>query len=124
MDISSLQKVRYEYKPKLPPAIAGNLDNIGIQFETGSESIPDKEKLLELFPANFGKPIARFVQGRSSLKRSPLRVGVILSGGQAPGGHNVIAGLLDGLLAGNASSGLVGFKGGPGGLIEIGRAHV
>jgi len=71
-----------------------------------------------LFPGCYGKPVATFVRGAGKSSRDKLNVGVILSGGQAPGGHNVIAGLFDGLAAGNPGSVLFGFRGGPGGLVD------
>lgn len=118
MDVSALQRQRYGYIPKLPPVLRGKPEEIGLSMGTPTESVADSEALRALFPRNYGKPVARFVTGESAGKRKRLIVGVILSGGQAPGGHNVIAGLFDGLKAGNPESRLIGFKGGPGGLVE------
>jgi pyrophosphate--fructose-6-phosphate 1-phosphotransferase len=122
MDISSLQKLRYEYKPKLPASLQGEISAISVEFGEPTEAVADKEALREIFRHSYGKPIAAF--GRSSQAQNndkfsrELKVGVILSGGQAPGGHNVIAGLFDGLKKGNPNSKLYGFLGGPSGLID------
>jgi len=118
MELSPLQEARYAYIPKLPPVLAEGLNGIGVEFGSPTTAVADAEALKALFPACYGKPVARFTKGSGSLKRSPMRIGVILSGGQAPGGHNVIAGLFDGLKAGNPQSTLIGFKGGPGGLVD------
>ena len=117
MDISALQKARYQYKPKLPANISGNVNEIKIEFGKPTESISDRHALKELFKRTYGKPLARFVRGKSENSKK-LKVGVILSGGQAPGGHNVIAGLYDGIKLGNNASELYGLLGGPSGLIE------
>jgi len=123
MDISALQKVRYEYKPKLPSSLLGSIEDISIEHGSPTQSISDMEELRGIFKNTYGKPIISFTKKRkqaeqnADLKRK-LKVGVILSGGQAPGGHNVIAGLFDGLKSGNSDSTLIGFKGGPGGLVD------
>ncbi|MDR0313478.1 MAG: diphosphate--fructose-6-phosphate 1-phosphotransferase [Treponema sp.] len=117
MDISALQKARYEYKPKLPATIRGEINTISVEFGKATESVTDQEALKEIFKHNYGKPLATFSKGKSENSRE-LKVGVILSGGQAPGGHNVIAGLYDGLKKGNPKSALYGFLGGPSGMLE------
>lgn len=125
MDISPLQKARYAYSPKLPPALRGPVSGLGL--ETGAPALPEaafQSSLKALFPLSYGQARVRFTRpakaGDRSLAKgaSALKVGVILSGGPAPGGHNVIAGLFDGLKAGNPASTLTGFKGGPGGLVD------
>ena len=118
MDISALQKARYEYKPKLPTILTAPIDGIVAKFGDATESIADKKELKALFKNSYGKPIAKFAAGKNPNAGKKLTVGVILSGGQAPGGHNVIAGLFDGLKKGNKASKLLGFLGGPSGLIE------
>jgi pyrophosphate--fructose-6-phosphate 1-phosphotransferase len=118
MEISALQKARYAYKPKLPGNLTPDVGEISLQYGDPAEAVADREDLRALFKHSYGKPIATFVRGKNDRIRKPLRVGVILSGGQAPGGHNVIAGLYDGLKKGNPASTLYGFLGGPGGLIE------
>ena len=116
MEISVLQKARAAYAPKLPPALRGGAN---VKYEEGAptSSIADSEKIAELFPNNFGKPQITFSadKGEAAI---PMNVGVILSGGQAPGGHNVIAGIFDGLKSVNSESRLFGFLGGPSGLVD------
>ncbi len=119
MDISPLQHARYAYLPKLPGALAADPASVAVELGEPTESVADRDELKSLFKATYGKPIARFVPGRAKVEgRRPLKVGVILSGGQAPGGHNVIAGLFDGLKKLNPDSMLYGFKGGPSGLVD------
>ena len=117
MDISALQKDRYNYKPKLPDVISGDVSSIVIEFGQPTESICDKDSLKEIFKKTYGKPLAVFKKGQGE-NNCFLKVGVILSGGQAPGGHNVIAGLFDGLKKGNSKSELYGFLKGPKGILE------
>jgi len=118
MNISPLQKVRYEYKPKLPVSLLGSVDDITVEIGSPTEAISDKEELRGIFKNTYGKPLVTFVKGKNDKLKRELKVGVILSGGQAPGGHNVIAGLYDGLKKGNPNSTLYGFKGGPSGLTD------
>ena len=118
MEISALQKARYLYKPKLPDMLSQAIEEIAVSFGEPTKSIADSEALADVFKHSFGKPVAHFVKGKNEKISRPLTVGVILSGGQAPGGHNVIAGLYDGLKKGNKTSALLGFLGGPSGLIE------
>jgi pyrophosphate--fructose-6-phosphate 1-phosphotransferase len=116
MEISVLQKVRAAYEPKLPLAFA-NGANVTVKNGEPTESVGDKESIAKLFPMNYGKPILEFSAGTEKKARS-LIAGVILSGGQAPGGHNVIAGIFDGLRSINSNSKLYGFLGGPSGLVD------
>jgi pyrophosphate--fructose-6-phosphate 1-phosphotransferase len=118
MEISVLEKLRYGYRPKLPASLSGDTADIGVEYGAPTESVSDQEALRELFKKTYGKPVAVFTQGKNDGINRKLRVGVILSGGQAPGGHNVIAGLFDGLKRGNGESALYGFLGGPSGLID------
>ena len=118
MEISALQKARYAYKPKLPANISGDISEIVLEFGKPTESVADQKALRDLFKHSYGKPLAVFKKGKSEIARKIIKAGVILSGGQAPGGHNVIAGLYDGLKKGNPASELYGFLGGPSGLIE------
>ncbi len=118
MQLSPLQEARYAYAPKLPKVLAGGVGRVAIEFGEPTESVADREALRALFPSCYGKPAAKFVAGPGAAKRAKMTIGAILSGGQAPGGHNVIAGLFDGLKAGNPESTLLGFKGGPGGLVD------
>ena len=114
MTKSPLQIARASYKPKLPNAFKGNV----VLLEGAStESVADQTEIKELFPNTYGMPLVTFEPGEK--KTNPVvGVGVILSGGQAPGGHNVISGLFDGLKALNTDNKLYGFLGGPSGLVE------
>lgn len=114
--ISALQKARLEYQPKLPLA----LRTPGISVEFGANTAPpsDVEAIKVLFPHTFGQPEAKISNSGISLNASSIKVGVVLSGGQAPGGHNVIAGLFDALKSANVDSQLYGFLKGPGGIIK------
>ena len=118
MDYSPLQKSRYAYQPKLPSVLRGGPATIAMGLGKPTESLADHDALRALFPRSYGKPLAHFSTGTGDASRALLKVGVILSGGPAPGGHNVIAGLFDGLKAANPDSVLIGFKGGPGGLVD------
>jgi pyrophosphate--fructose-6-phosphate 1-phosphotransferase len=118
MEVSALQKVRYTYKPKLPGSLSRAVTDIAVQLGSPTESVSDQEALKARFKKTYGKPLATFVPGKNDALCRRLSVGVILSGGQAPGGHNVITGLYDGLKKGNPGSKLFGFLGGPSGLID------
>ena len=118
MKISSLQSARYEYSPKLPGMLRHGIANIGVQESEETQSAADQEVIKRLFPNTYGKKEITFVQGENTAEAKKQVVGVILSGGQAPGGHNVICGLYDALKAANKENVLYGFKNGPIGLIE------
>jgi pyrophosphate--fructose-6-phosphate 1-phosphotransferase len=123
MGISTLHNARYKYIPKLPASLLGEITGLSVELGAPTESVADKEALKELFKHIYGKPIATFSGGKNDRGkevdiRKELKVAVVLSGGQAPGGHNVIAGLFDGLKNGNPSSKLYGLLGGPSGLIN------
>lgn len=118
MNISPLQKVRYEYVPKLPGMLRNGISDICVQEGEATQSVADQEKIKALFPNTYGKKEITFEKGRNTSPVKKQIVGVILSGGQAPGGHNVICGLYDALKATNKENVLLGFKGGPSGLIE------
>lgn len=119
MTISPLQKARYEYAPKLPGMLRHGIQEISVKEGLATQSVADQEKIQALFPNTYGKPEITFVKGDAKdVTPSKKTVGVILSGGQAPGGHNVISGLYDALKALNPENTLLGFKGGPSGLIE------
>ena len=118
MDISNLQKMRYDYRPKLPSVLTLPLDKIGVRKGGNTESVADQRDLKQLFKNTYGKPVVEFVEGVNEHLSARLKVGVVLSGGQAPGGHNVIAGLFDALNKGNGESQLFGFLGGPSGIID------
>ncbi len=118
MKLSALQTARYQYAPKLPAVLTAKLEQIAIEAGKPTQSMANQAELKELFKHTYGKPMVNFKKGKNPNAGKKLRVGVILSGGQAPGGHNVIAGIYDGLKKGNPESKLFGFLGGPSGLIE------
>jgi pyrophosphate--fructose-6-phosphate 1-phosphotransferase len=115
MTKSALQIVRAAYKPKVPKTLEGI---VKIQEGQPTQSVSDQEAIQQLFPNTYGMPLITFVSGAEKKQYSPVNVGVILSGGQAPGGHNVIAGIFDGIKEMNPNSRLYGFILGPGGLID------
>ena len=118
MDISPLQKARYEYNPKLPGMLRHGIADICVSEGEATQSVADQEKIKALFPNTYGKKEVTFVKGKNTAAAKKQVVGVILSGGQAPGGHNVITGLYDALKASDRNNVLLGFKGGPSGLID------
>lgn len=115
MSISALQKARASYEPKLPQSLKGA---VKINEGAATESVADQAEIKELFPNTYGMPLLQFEAAAASEKHAAVNVGVILSGGQAPGGHNVISGIFDGIKNLNPDSKLYGFLGGPGGLVD------
>ena len=115
--VSPLQAARAAYQPKLPKVLAENGPNVAASEGGPTTSVADNEAIQRLFPKSYGLPIVTFEGGKGNASQA-LSVGVILSGGQAPGGHNVIAGLYDGLKKLNTNSNLYGFLGGPSGLAD------
>ena len=118
MKLSSLQMARYQYTPKLPGILRSGVSEICVNNGFATESVADQEKIQALFPNTYGKNEITFQKGQNTSEAKKQVVGVILSGGQAPGGHNVICGLYDALKAADAENVLYGFKGGPSGLLE------
>ena len=118
MSISPLQKARYEYAPKLPGMLRNGIADICVKEGAETQSVADQDKIKALFPNTYGKKEITFEKGQNTSEAKKQIVGVILSGGQAPGGHNVVCGLYDALKATNKENELYGFKGGPSGLIE------
>jgi diphosphate-dependent phosphofructokinase len=118
MTKSPLQQIRYQYSPKLPPALRGEIRFVTVDLGAPTESISNQSELKQLFPLTYGKPVARFSAGDTEAATGPKRVGVVLSGGQAPGGHNVIAGLFDALVHTDPNSKLFGFLSGPAGIVD------
>ena len=114
MKTSALQVERAAYQPKLPKALQGA---VKIQEGAPTQSVDDQEEIQKLFPHTYGMPLVEFVPGEHTESKR-LNVGVILSGGQAPGGHNVISGLFDAVKKLNPENQLYGFLMGPGGLVE------
>ena len=118
MNISPLQKARYEYTPKLPGMLRQGIANICVKEGAETQSVADQDKIKALFPNTYGKKEITFEKGQNTSAAKKQVVGVILSGGQAPGGHNVICGLYDALKATDKDNVLLGFKGGPDGLLK------
>ena len=118
MNLSPLQKARYEYVPKLPGMLRNGISEICVKDGEATSSVADQDKIKALFPNTYGKNEITFMKGENTSPAKKQVVGVILSGGQAPGGHNVISGLYDALKATDKNNVLLGFKGGPSGLID------
>lgn len=113
-EISALQKARAAYQPKLPKALQGA---VKVSEGEPTQSVGDKEEIKSLFPNTYGMPLIEFTPGDKA-NTAKMNVGVILSGGQAPGGHNVISGIFDGIKRLNKDNRLFGFLMGPGGLVD------
>ncbi len=118
MKYSPLQTERYTYKPKLPKILREQIHSVVPVLGSPTEAETDREKLKSLFPHTYGMPVVSFEKGENKKVGKKCNVGVVLSGGQAPGGHNVIAGLYDALKASNPESKLIGFLGGPSGILD------
>ena len=114
MEKSALQIARAAYQPKLPKALQGA---VKAQEGAATQSVGNQEEIKALFPNTYGMPVVEFVSAESE-NNTAINVGIILSGGQAPGGHNVISGLYDGVKSLNKDSKLYGFLMGPGGLVD------
>jgi len=114
MEISALQKERAAYQPKLPKALQGA---VKIVEGAPTKSVDNQEEIKKLFPNTYGMPLIEFVPGEENNTKR-INIGVILSGGQAPGGHNVISGLFDAVKKLNSENRLYGFLMGPGGLVD------
>ena len=118
MNQSPLQKARYQYSPKLPGMCRNGISEICVKEGNATQSVADQEKIAALFPNTYGEKEITFEKGENTSAAKKQVVGVILSGGQAPGGHNVICGLYDALKATSKENVLYGFKNGPIGLLE------
>ena len=114
MEISALQKERADYQPKLPKALQGA---VKVKEGAPTQSVDNQEDIKKLFPNTYGMPLVEF-EPADSANNAKMNVGVILSGGQAPGGHNVISGLFDEVKKLNPDNRLYGFLMGPGGLVD------
>ncbi|MDE6503724.1 MAG: diphosphate--fructose-6-phosphate 1-phosphotransferase, partial [Muribaculaceae bacterium] len=115
MKKSALQQARSAYQPKLPQVLKGA---VKVVEGRPTQSVADQEDIKNLFPNTYGLPELTFESAEGGAQGKPLNVGVILSGGQAPGGHNVISGLFDGIKSVNPQSRLYGFLMGPGGFVD------
>lgn len=124
-NVSPLQAARAAYQPKLPKVLAGSPSQVSVKIGRPSRAVADRDAVRELFPRTYGQPEVSFAPGKApaSLKQ-PLKVAVVLSGGQAPGGHNVVAGLYDGLKKLNRKNTLTGYLGGPSGLVENKKTEI
>lgn len=114
MKKSLLQKARAQYQPKLPRGLKGA---VSVKEGAPTQSVGDQEEIKKLFPNTYGMPLIEFVPGEESAN-CKMNVGVILSGGQAPGGHNVICGIFDAVKKMNPENKVYGFLMGPGGLVD------
>ena len=112
---SALQIARAAYQPKLPKALKGHVKAVAGE---ATQSVADQEAIQKLFPNTYGMPLIKFETSSEATTFPVMNVGVILSGGQAPGGHNVISGLFDGIKKLNPANKLYGFILGPGGLVD------
>ena len=114
MEKSALQKARIDYAPKLPTSLQGS---VKVKEGAPTQSVDDQEDIKKLFPNTYGMPVVEF-EPSNETQTCEMNVGVILSGGQAPGGHNVITGLFDTIKRLNSNNKLYGFILGPGGLVD------
>ena len=118
MSKSILEKTRSEYVPKLPKVLKNGISKITVLEGNETQSVSDCKKIEKLFPNTYGKKEIILKEGENTSDNKKQVVGVILSGGQAPGGHNVVCGLYDALKGANKENELYGFKGGPKGLLN------
>ncbi len=124
-NVSPLQAGRASYKPKLPKVFSGNPLKVGIKTGRTTRSESARAPIQKLFPNTYGQSEVSFIAGKAPASlNKPLKAALVLSGGQAPGGHNVVAGLFDGLKKLNPKNTLYGFLGGPSGLVENKRIEI
>ena len=117
-ELSPLHKARLSYQPKLAGALQEGIKNVKVTYGEKTTAVKDADDIQNLFKDVYGTPIVSFSTSGEELNNEPKNVGVILSGGQAPGGHNVIAGLYDAIKQANPNNKLYGFLGGPSGIID------
>ncbi len=116
MKKSVLQRARADYQPKLPKALQGS---VKVKVGEATESVANQKEIKDLFPHTYGMPVVEFEADENPARvEEPFNVGIILSGGQAPGGHNVVSGIFDGLKSLNKENRLYGFLMGPAGFIN------
>lgn len=118
-NVSELQLQRLKFKPALPEVLKAGPAFVKPKIGKPTKSIADQTKIKNIFKNTYGMPEVTFTKGNNpAIKKKALKVAVVLSGGQAPGGHNVIAGLFDGLRKANKKNVLIGYLGGPSGILE------
>ena len=117
-ELSPLQQARLKFQPVLPQTLASGITKLNIVEGNSTESVADQNEIKGLFPNTYGKPMVTFEQSDNENNFEQKNVGVIVSGGQAPGGHNVVAGIYDALKQANPQNKLYGFLGGPAGIID------
>src|SRR5581483_1927466 len=118
-NLSILQSTRTSYKPKLPKVLIGNPSKTTVKKGKATQSIGDQAAIKSLFPGTYGQSEVSFAPGKAPVElKKVVKVALVLSGGQAPGGHNVVAGLFDGLKKLNKKNTLTGYLGGPSGLLD------
>lgn len=119
MNHSPLQAERIKFKPTLPAVLKAGAGAVKTKIGKPTKSVADQAKIKAMFPNTYGMPEITFIKGKNAeATKKVIKMAVVLSGGQAPGGHNVIAGILDGLKKANAKNKLYGFLGGPSGILE------
>ena len=119
MNHSPLQLERIKFKPTLPAVLKAGAGAVKTKIGKPTKSVADQAKIKAMFPNTYGMPEITFTKGKNAeASKKVIKMAVVLSGGQAPGGHNVIAGILDGLKKANAKNKLYGFLGGPSGILE------
>lgn len=119
MNHSPLQAERIKFKPTLPAVLKNGAAAVKVKIGKPTKSVADQAKIKAMFPNTYGMPEITFTKGKNAeANKKVIKMAVVLSGGQAPGGHNVIAGILDGLKKANAKNKLYGFLGGPSGILE------
>jgi pyrophosphate--fructose-6-phosphate 1-phosphotransferase len=117
--MSELQRERTKFKPVLPALLKNGPASVRPKHGKATKSMDDRETVQKLFPHTYGMPVVTLIRGKNpAVAKKAVKVGVVLSGGQAPGGHNVIAGIFDGLKKANHGNKLIGFIGGPSGILE------
>jgi pyrophosphate--fructose-6-phosphate 1-phosphotransferase len=118
-NVSELHKERLKFKPVLPAVLKKGVANVKPVLGKATKSVADFNKIKAIFEKTYGMPVVSFKAGKNSIvTKKTVKVGVVLSGGQAPGGHNVIFGLLEGLKSANKKNKLLGFLGGPSGILD------
>ena len=118
MDVSNLQKARYDYRPKLPQVFENHGPSACIEEKDSKTENANRTTIRDFFPNTVDAPVVSFADRKNASEQSPINVAIIFSGGQAPGGHNVVAGLHAAIKQMNSQSRLFGFIGGPSGLVE------